>query len=175
MGRGFLVIVIVAALIGGISSTVLASEGEDDPSSCRLVPGVMVINVLPEAFAQNRERLVRFEREAKTLATLDHPNTWAVHGLQEGDGTRFLVMQLVEGETLADGLGWGQLTVREPLPIFVQIAEALEAAHEEGIIHRDPKPANIKMAEDGTVKVLDFALAPRRTCHELSLWLRRSR
>ena len=119
----------------------------------------VAIKVLPEVFALDAERLARFEREAKVLATLDHPNIGALYDSQEADGQRFLVMQLVEGETLAERIAKGPISVKEALPLFSQIAEALEAAHESGIIHRDLKPANIKIDESGRIKVLDFGLA----------------
>jgi serine/threonine protein kinase len=119
----------------------------------------VAIKVLPDAIAQDPERVARFEREARTLATLNHPNIAIVHGFEKGDGVRALVMELVEGPTLADRVAQGPLPVDEAVPIAKQIAEALEAAHEQGIIHRDLKPANIKVREDGTVKVLDFGLA----------------
>jgi serine/threonine-protein kinase len=119
----------------------------------------VAIKVLPEALAHNTERLARFEREARTLASLNHPNIAQIHGLQESDGTRALVMELVEGPTLADRIAHGAIPVDESLPIARQIAEALEAAHEQGIIHRDLKPANVKVRPDGIVKVLDFGLA----------------
>ena len=126
-----------------------------DPNLGRQV----AIKVLPDAIANDPERVARFEREARTLATLNHPNIAIVHGFEKGDGARALVMELVEGPTLADRLAQGPLPVDEALPIAKQIAEALEAAHEQGIVHRDLKPANIKVREDGTVKVLDFGLA----------------
>jgi serine/threonine-protein kinase len=119
----------------------------------------VAIKVLPDAFAQDAERLVRFEREAKTLASLNHPSIAIIHGLERADGVRALVMELVEGQTLADRIAQGPIPVDEALPIARQIAEALEAAHEQAIIHRDLKPANIKLRPDGTVKVLDFGLA----------------
>jgi serine/threonine protein kinase/Tol biopolymer transport system component len=119
----------------------------------------VAIKVLPEAFAQDAERLARFEREAKTLASLNHPNIAHVYGLEQADGVRGLVMELVEGPTLADRIVQGAVPLDEALPIAKQIAEALEAAHEQGIIHRDLKPANVKVRSDGTVKVLDFGLA----------------
>ena len=119
----------------------------------------VAIKVLPEAFASDPERLARFDREAKTLAALNHPNIAQIHGLEESDGIRALVMELVEGPTLADRIAQSAVTVDEALPIAKQIAEALEAAHEHGIIHRDLKPANVKVRPDGTVKVLDFGLA----------------
>jgi serine/threonine protein kinase len=119
----------------------------------------VAIKILPDAFAHDPERLARFEREAKTLASLNHPNIAQIYGLEKTDSIGALVMELVEGPTLADRLAHGPLPVDEALPIAKQIAEALEAAHEQGIVHRDLKPANIKVREDGTVKVLDFGLA----------------
>ncbi len=117
------------------------------------------LKVLPDAFASDPERLARFQREAQILASLNHPNIAHVHGLEDADGTKALVMELVEGETLADRIAHGAIPIDEALGIAKQIAEALEAAHEHGIIHRDLKPANIKVRPDGTVKVLDFGLA----------------
>ena len=117
------------------------------------------IKILPEAFAADTERIARFRREAKTLASLNHPNVAHIHGLEESNGVRALVMELVEGEDLSDRIARGAIPVAEALPIAKQIADALEAAHEQGIIHRDLKPANIKVRLDGTVKVLDFGLA----------------
>jgi serine/threonine-protein kinase len=119
----------------------------------------VAIKVLPEALAHDAGRLARFEREATTLAALNHPNIAHIYGLQESDGTKALVMELVEGPTLADRIAHGAIPIDEALPIARQIAEALEAAHEEGIIHRDLKPANVKVRPDGIVKVLDFGLA----------------
>ncbi len=117
------------------------------------------LKVLPEAFAADPERVARFQREARVLALLNHPNIAHVHGVESADGLKALVMELVEGPTLADRIAQGPLPLDETLPIARQIAEALEGAHEQGIIHRDLKPANIKVREDGTVKVLDFGLA----------------
>jgi protein kinase-like protein/WD40 repeat protein len=119
----------------------------------------VAIKVLPDAFASDPERLARFEREAKTLASLNHPNIAQIYGFEKADGIRALVMELVEGPTLAERIAQGPIPINEALPIAKQIAEALEAAHEQGIIHRDLKPANIKLRSDGTVKVLDFGLA----------------
>ena len=119
----------------------------------------VAVKVLPEAFAQDAERLTRFDREAKTLASLNHPNIAHIYGLERSDGTTALIMELVEGLTLADRIARGAIPADEAVPIAKQIAEALEAAHEQGIIHRDLKPANIKIKSDGTVKVLDFGLA----------------
>jgi serine/threonine-protein kinase len=117
------------------------------------------LKVLPDAFASDPERLARFRREAQVLASLNHPNIAHVYGLEQSDGVQALVMELVEGPTLADRIAQGPIPVDEALPIAKQIAEALEAAHERGIIHRDLKPANIKLRPDGVVKVLDFGLA----------------
>jgi serine/threonine protein kinase/Tol biopolymer transport system component len=119
----------------------------------------VAIKVLPESVATDRDRLARFQREAEVLASLNHPNIAAIYGLERSNGTTALVMELVEGPTLADRIAQGPIPVDEALPIAKQIAEALEAAHERGIIHRDLKPANIKLRPDGTVKVLDFGLA----------------
>jgi Tol biopolymer transport system component len=114
---------------------------------------------LPESVAKDRERLARFQREAEVLASLNHPNIAAIYGLERSNGVTALVMELVEGPTLADRIAQGPIPIDEALPIAKQIAEALEAAHEQGVIHRDLKPANIKLRPDGTVKVLDFGLA----------------
>ena len=119
----------------------------------------VALKILPEAFSADPERLARFQREAEVLASLNHPNIAAIHGLEEAGDTRALVLELVEGPTLADRIKRGPIPLDEALPIAKQIAEALEAAHEAGVIHRDLKPANIKVRDDGTVKVLDFGLA----------------
>ncbi len=123
----------------------------------------VALKILPDAFAADPERLARFTREAQILASLNNPNIAAIHGIAEDEveGRRALVLELVEGPTLADRIAKGPIPLDEALPIARQIAEALEAAHEAGVIHRDLKPANIKVPEDGTVKVLDFGLAPR--------------
>ena len=115
--------------------------------------------VLPEAFTSDPDRLARFEREAKVLASLNHPNIGSIYGLEEADGVKALVLELIEGPTLADRIKQGPIPIDEALPIAKQIAKALEAAHEQGVIHRDLKPANVKVKADGTVKVLDFGLA----------------
>ncbi|MBI4241830.1 MAG: protein kinase [Candidatus Rokubacteria bacterium] len=132
----------------------------------------VAIKILPDAFASDPERLARFEQEARVLAVLNHPNIAAVYGLEESDGVRFLVMELVPGETLGGRIAKGQLPVGEALQVCRQMAEALEAAHEKGIIHRDLKPANVKVTPDGTVKVLDFGLAkafaPEQTAADVS-------
>ncbi len=119
----------------------------------------VAIKVLPETFARDPERVARFQREAKVLASLNHPNIAAIHGFEESDGKRFLVLELVEGQTLAERLRDGAMPVDEALDVGKQMTEALEAAHERGIIHRDLKPANVKLTPEGVVKVLDFGLA----------------
>jgi Tol biopolymer transport system component len=119
----------------------------------------VAIKVLPPDVAIDADRLARFEREAQILAALNHPNVAALYGVEDATGVPALVMELVDGPTLADTIGTGPIPIRDALPIARQIAEALEAAHEQGIIHRDLKPANIKVRPDGAVKVLDFGLA----------------
>jgi len=119
----------------------------------------VAIKVLPEEFARDSDRVARFQREAKLLASLNHPNIAAIHSLEEAEGTHFLVMELIEGDTLADRIKSGAIPVEESLKLALQIAEALEAAHDKGVVHRDLKPANIKVTPDGNVKVLDFGLA----------------
>ena len=119
----------------------------------------VALKVLPEAFTSDPDRLARFEREAKVLASLNHPNIGSIYGLEEAEGVKALVLELIEGPTLADRIRQGPIPTDEALPIAKQIAEALEAAHEQGVIHRDLKPANVKVKDDGTVKVLDFGLA----------------
>jgi serine/threonine protein kinase len=119
----------------------------------------VAIKSLPHAFASDADRLARFTREAHTLASLNQPNIAQIYGLEESNGTRALVMELVEGETLADRLHKGILPMEETISIFTQIAMALKYAHEQGIIHRDLKPANVKIRPDSTVKLLDFGLA----------------
>ena len=121
----------------------------------------VAIKALPEAFARDTERLARFEREARTLASLNHPNIAQIYGFEESDGIKALVMELVEGPTLADRIAQGAVPLDEALRIATQIADALEAAHDRGVIHRDLKSANVKLRRDGTVKVLDFGLAKR--------------
>jgi eukaryotic-like serine/threonine-protein kinase len=119
----------------------------------------VAIKILPGEFAKDTDRVTRFRREAKLLASLNHPNIAAIYGLEDSGETNFLVLELVEGDTLADRIKRGPIPVEETLKVALQIAEALEAAHEKGIIHRDLKPANIKVTPDGKVKVLDFGLA----------------
>jgi serine/threonine protein kinase len=119
----------------------------------------VAIKIIPDALASDPERILRFEREAKTLAALNHPNIAHIHGFEESSGIRALVMEFVDGPTLADRIEHGPIPLDEALPIAKQIADALEAAHESGIVHRDLKPTNVKVRADGTVKVLDFGLA----------------
>jgi serine/threonine protein kinase len=119
----------------------------------------VAIKVLPALFVEDPERLGRFEREARALASLNHPNIATIHGLERANGATFLIMELVSGETLADRIARGRLPLDEALPLALQIAAALEAAHEKGIVHRDLKPANIAVTSEGKVKVLDFGLA----------------
>ena len=119
----------------------------------------VAIKVLPAAFVHDAERLARFQREARLLASLSNPNIATIHGLEHSDGLQYLVMELVPGQTLAERVSAGALRIEEALKIAAQIAEALEAAHEKGVIHRDLKPANVKVTPEGRVKVLDFGLA----------------
>jgi len=132
----------------------------------------VAVKIVPELFASDPERLVRFEREAKTLASLNHPNIAQIHGIEGADIVRALVMEYIDGEDLSQRIAQGPIPLDEALPIARQLADALEAAHERNIIHRDLKPANIKIRSDGTVKVLDFglskALDPRTSTPNLS-------
>ena len=119
----------------------------------------VAIKVLPDRFTEDPERLARFEREAKLVASLNHPNLAAIYESEEADGKRFLVLELVKGETLAERLTKGPLPVEEALKVCLQVAKGIEAAHEEGVIHRDLKPANVQITPEGKVKILDFGLA----------------
>ena len=119
----------------------------------------VALKVIPAAMMSDRDRLARFQREAEVLASLNHPNIAAIYGLEDADGVKALVMELVDGEDLSQRIARGAIPIDEALPIAKQIADALEAAHEQGIVHRDLKPANIKVRPDGMVKVLDFGLA----------------
>jgi len=119
----------------------------------------VALKFLPAAFTDDPERLARFEREARLLASLNHPNIGAIYGLEEAEGLRFLVLELIQGEDLSERLARGPMTADEALPIALQVATALEAAHEQGLVHRDLKPANIKVTPEGVTKVLDFGLA----------------
>jgi len=123
----------------------------------------VAIKVLPDAFARDAGRLARFQREAQLLAALNHPNIAAIYGLEEHRGTRYLVLEYVPGETLAERIQRGPLPIGETLDFCSQISEALMAAHENGIIHRDLKPANVRVTPQGRVKVLDFGLAKQIT------------
>jgi len=115
----------------------------------------VAIKLLPEAFAHDVDRAARFEREARVLASLNHPHIAAIYGIEESSSRKFLIMELVSGQTLADLIARGPIPAEEALRIAGQIAGALEAAHEKGVIHRDLKPSNIKVSADGQVKVLD--------------------
>src|SRR5215470_1483587 len=119
----------------------------------------VAIKFLPETFSRDGERVARFQREARVLASLNHANIAAIYGAEEIENRHFLVMELVQGETLADHIKRGAIHLDEALAIATQIADALGVAHEPGITHRDLKPANIKITNDGKVKVLDFGLA----------------
>ena len=119
----------------------------------------VALKLLPPGFTADAERLARFTREARLLASLNHPNIGTIHGFEEAEGMRALVLELVEGDTLADRVARGPLPIPETLAIARQIADALEAAHDKGVVHRDLKPANIKITPDGVIKVLDFGLA----------------
>jgi serine/threonine-protein kinase len=119
----------------------------------------VALKILSDSFARDPERVARFQREAQLLAALNHPHIAAIHGMEEANGSQFLVLELVEGETLAEHIARGPLPIDEALAMARQIAEALEAAHDKGIVHRDLKPANVKITPDGQVKVLDFGLA----------------
>ncbi len=119
----------------------------------------VAIKILPDTFSRDPQRRARFDREARLLAALNHPHIAAIYGVEESDGIPALVLEFVEGDTLAERIAKGPLLIGEALRIAMQIAEALDAAHEKGIVHRDLKPANIKLTPDGIVKVLDFGLA----------------
>src|SRR6516162_2618259 len=119
----------------------------------------VAIKILPDEFSRDADRVARFQREAEVLASLSHPNIAGIYDLQHSGETQFLIMELVEGETLADCIKRGPLPVEDALQIGKSICEALEAAHEKGIVHRDLKPTNVKITPDGGVKVLDFGLA----------------
>src|SRR5262245_34938145 len=119
----------------------------------------VAIKILPDEFSLDADRVSRFQREAEVLASLNHPNIAAIYDLREANGSRFLVLELVEGETLAERIHRGPIPIEEALDIAKNICEALEVAHEKGVVHRDLKPANIKITPEGKVKVLDFGLA----------------
>jgi serine/threonine protein kinase len=136
---------------GGMGEVYLA----DDTTLDRKV----ALKFLPEVFTSDPERMARFEREAKLLASLNHPNIAGIYGLEQADGNRFLVLEYVEGETLQAKLIKGALSLEDALELCRQIAEGLEAAHEKGVIHRDLKPANVMITAKEKVKILDFGLA----------------
>jgi serine/threonine-protein kinase len=119
----------------------------------------VAVKLLPETFTRDAERVSRLQREARVLASLNHPNIGGIYGIEDVDSRTFLVLELVSGETLADRIQRGPIPVDEALAIAAQIAEALETAHDAGVVHRDLKPANVKITPDGKVKVLDFGLA----------------
>jgi serine/threonine protein kinase len=119
----------------------------------------VALKILPDAFTHDPDRIARFQREAQVLASLNHPNIAHIYGVEESGGVSALVLELVDGPTLADRIAKGPIPLDEALPLARQISEALEAAHEQGIVHRDLKPANIKVRSDGQVKILDFGLA----------------
>jgi serine/threonine-protein kinase len=123
----------------------------------------VAIKSLPAAFAEDGDRVARFEREARLLASLSHPNIGSIYGLEETENARYLVLELIEGETIAARLARGPLPVDEALAIARQVASALEAAHENGVVHRDLKPGNVMLTPAGMVKVLDFGLARAST------------
>lgn len=129
------------------------------PEQLAACPQTLAIKVLPQDLAADSERLARFEREARLLASLNHPNIESIYGVYEADGVHFLAMELVAGEDLAERLPRGALPVEEALRVARDVATGLEAAHESSVIHRDPKPANVRMTADGRAKVLDFGLA----------------
>jgi len=119
----------------------------------------VALKILPQQFASDSQRMGRFQREAEVLASLDHPNIGQIYGIEDAGQTKALVLQLIEGPTLADKIAQGPIPVEDALKIALQMAEGLEAAHEKGVIHRDLKPANIKITPEGQVKILDFGLA----------------
>jgi eukaryotic-like serine/threonine-protein kinase len=123
----------------------------------------VAIKILPPALALDQDRMTRFEREARLLALLDHPNIGAIFGIEESDGAKALILALIDGPTLADRIAVGPIPLDEAIPLARQMAEAIEYAHDRGVIHRDLKPANVKITPEGAVKVLDFGLAKART------------
>jgi len=126
----------------------------------------IAIKVLPETFVRDAAAAARFQREAEALASLNHPNIGAIYDIAEAKDSKFLVLELIEGETLAERIARGPIPLDEALPIARQIAEGLEAAHEKGVVHRDLKPGNVKLTPGGVAKVLDFGIAKTRTVEE---------
>ncbi len=118
----------------------------------------VALKILPQQFASDSQRMARFQREAEVLASLDHPNIGQIYGIEEAGQTKALVLQLIEGPTLADKIVQGPIPIEDALKIALQMAEGLEAAHEKGVIHRDLKPANVKVTPEGKVKILDFGI-----------------
>ena len=161
IGRQFGTYTIVELLgVGGMGEVYRARDRQLDRD--------VAIKILPSVFINNSDRLARFEREAKILAALNHPRIGAIYGLERVDGVPALVLELVEGPTLAERLSQGALDIKDALAIAMQIADALEVAHNQGIIHRDLKPANIKVTSSGAVKLLDFGLAKAAEHHDIS-------
>src|SRR2546422_10878199 len=119
----------------------------------------VAVKALPDEFAQDTERLARFQREAQVLAALNHPNLGIIHELKEVDGAKYLILELIDGDTLAQRIDRGPIPINEAVDVALQIAKGVGAAHEKGIVHRDLKPANIKITPEGHVKILDFGLA----------------
>src|SRR5438094_36129 len=152
----------VGSQLGSLEITGLLGEGGMG-QVCRARDSKLkrdvAIKVLPDEFSRDPDRVSRFQREAEVLASLNHPNIAAIYDFQEAEGSRFLVLELVEGETLAERIAAGPVPLDEALNIARSICEALEAAHEKGVVHRDLKPANVKITPEGKVKVLDFGLA----------------
>src|SRR6516165_8307499 len=159
--------VTIGSVLGSYEITALLGKGgfgEVYRAKDKKLKRDVAIKILPDEFSTDHDRLTRFQREAEVLASLNHPNIAAIYDLAAQDQSQFLVLELVDGETLADRIARGPIPVEEALNIAKQICEALETAHEKGVIHRDLKPANIKIAPDGKVKILDFGLAK---IHEL--------
>ena len=119
----------------------------------------VAVKILPDSFSSDQDRLYRFEQEARAVAALNHPNILAIHDVGQHNGSRFLVSELLEGESLRDALDGGPLSQRKTIDVGVQIAQGLAAAHDKGIVHRDLKPENLFLTKDGRVKILDFGLA----------------
>src|SRR6516225_8802490 len=152
----------VGARLGSLEITALLGRGgmgEVYRARDTKVKRDVAVKILPDEFSRDADRVSRFQREAEVLASLNHPNIAGIYDVKEASGLRYLVLELVEGETLADRIARGPIPVEEAMRIALQICEALEAAHERGIIHRDLKPSNVKVTPEGKIKVLDFGLA----------------